>query len=48
MYIWRAVDDEGEFLDVIVKRRWDTKAAFNLLRRLLHNQPVEPETITNN
>ena len=46
MYLWRAVDDEGEVLDVVVQRRRDTEAALRLLRRLLHNQPVEPETIT--
>ncbi len=46
MFLWRAVDDEGEVLDVLVKRRRDTAAASKLLRRLLHNQPVEPQTIT--
>ncbi|WP_426039461.1 IS6 family transposase [Brevundimonas sp. DC300-4] len=46
MYLWRAVDDEGEVLDLLVQRRRDTEAALKLLRRLLHNQPVEPEMIT--
>ena len=46
MYLWRAVDDEGEVLDLVVQRRRDTEAALRLLRRLLHNQPVEPQTIT--
>ena len=46
MYLWRAVDDEGEVLDLVVQRRWDTEAALRLLKRLLHNQPVEPEMIT--
>ena len=46
MFLWRAVDDEGEVLDVLVQRRRDTEAALKLLRRLLHNQPVEPQTIT--
>ena len=46
MFLWRAVDDEGEVLDILVKRRRDTAAASKLLRRLLHNQPVEPQTIT--
>ena len=45
-YLWRAVDDEGEVLDLIVQRRRDTEAGLRLLRRLLHNQPVEPEKIT--
>jgi len=46
MYLWRAVDDEGEVLDVMAQRRRDTEAALNLLKRLLRNQPVEPETVT--
>ena len=46
MYLWPAVDDEGEVLDLVVQRRRDTEAALRLLRRLLLNQPVEPETIT--
>ena len=45
MYIWRAVDDEGEVLDLVVQRRRDHGAALTLLKRLLRNQPVEPETI---
>jgi len=45
MYLWRAVDDEGEVLDLVVQKRRDTDAALKLLRRLLRNQPVEPETI---
>ena len=46
MYLWRAVDDEGEVLDLAMQRRRDTDAALKLLRRLLRNQPVEPQTIT--
>ena len=45
MYLWRAVDDEGEVLDLVVQKRRDTDAALKLLRRLLRNQPVEPEAI---
>ena len=45
VYIWRAVDDEGEVLDLAVQKRRDTDAALRLLRRLLRNQPVEPEAI---
>ncbi|MDO9075870.1 MAG: IS6 family transposase [Brevundimonas sp.] len=45
MYLWRAVDDEGEVLDVVVQKRRDHDAALTLLKRLLHNQPVEPEAI---
>tara|TARA_R110000787_G_scaffold48040_5_gene116011 strand:- start:2661 stop:3089 length:429 start_codon:yes stop_codon:yes gene_type:complete len=46
MYLWRAVDDEGEDLELLVQRRRDTEAALRLLKRLLHNQPIEPEKIT--
>ena len=46
MYLWRAVDDEGEVLDVVVQRRQDNEAALKLLGRLLQNQPVEPQRIT--
>ena len=45
MYLWRAVDDEGEVLDLVVQKRRDTDAALRLLRRLLRNQPIEPEAI---
>ena len=46
MYLWRAVDDEGEVLDVLVQKRRNARAALKLLRRLLKNQGVAPETIT--
>ena len=46
MYLWRAVDDEGEVLHLVVQPRRDTEAALKLLRRLLRNQPVESQLIT--
>ena len=45
VYLWRAVDDEGTVLDVVVQRRRNTKAAIRLLRKLLRNQGVRPERI---
>jgi len=36
----------GEVLDVVVQRRRVTEAALKLIKSLLRNQPVEPETIT--
>ena len=45
VWIWRAVDDEGEVMDMIVQKRRDTGAAIRFLRRLLKNQHVEPEVI---
>ena len=46
MYLWRAVDDEGEVLDILVQKRRNKAAALKLLRRLLKNQGIHPETIT--
>ena len=46
MYLWRAVDDEGEVLDVLVQKRRNKHSALKLLRKLLKNQGVHPETIT--
>lgn len=45
MYLWRAIDDEGEVLDILVQRRRNTRAALKLLRKLLKNQGVHPEKI---
>jgi putative transposase len=45
VYLWRAVDDEGEVLDIVVQKRRDTRAALKLLKQLLRSQPVEPEPI---
>lgn len=45
MYLWCAVDDEGEALDVVVQKGRDHDAALTLLKRLPRNQPVEPEAI---
>jgi transposase-like protein len=42
VYLWRAVDDEGEVLDLVVQKRRNTAAALKLLKRLLRNQGVEP------
>ena len=42
VYLWRAVDDEGTVLDVVVQRRRNTKAALRLLRKLLRNQGIKP------
>ena len=45
VYLWRAVDDEGTVLDVVVQRRRNTKAAMRLLRKLLRNQGIRPTRI---
>jgi transposase-like protein len=45
MYLWRAVDAEGEVLDILVQRRRDKRAALKLLRKLLKKQEMRPEAI---
>jgi putative transposase len=45
MWRWRAVDDEGEVLDVLVQKRRNTKAAIRLFRNLLKNTGVRLECI---
>ena len=46
MYLWRAVDAEGEVLDILVLPRRDKRAALKLMRHLLKNQAVVPTSIT--
>jgi transposase-like protein len=45
MWLWRAVDDEGEVLDLLVQKRRNTKAAVRLFRKLLKNTGIRPENI---
>jgi putative transposase len=45
MVLWRAVDDEGEVLDMLVQKRRNKAAALRLLKKLLRNQSVRPEAI---
>jgi putative transposase len=45
MYLWRAVDDEGKVLDMIVQQRRDTAAALKLLRRLIWSQKMKPDAV---
>jgi transposase-like protein len=45
MYLWRAVDDEGEVLDMLVQRRRDTRAALRLMRKLLKKQGFAPKLL---
>jgi putative transposase len=44
-WLWRAVDDEGEVLDLLVQRRRDARAAAKLMRKLLKKQGFAPETL---
>ncbi len=45
MYQWRAVDHEGEVLDMLVQRRRDTQAALRLIRKLLKKQGFAPKLL---
>src|SRR4051795_2773714 len=43
MYLWRAVDAEGEVLDVLVQPKRDKRAAQKLMRKLLKKQGMAPD-----
>ena len=45
MYLWRAVDDEGEVLDMLVQRRRDSRSALRLIRKLLKKQGFVPKLL---
>src|SRR6266849_4524206 len=45
MYLWRAVDSEGEVLDILVQVGRDKAAALKLMRKLLKKQRVTPTVI---
>ena len=44
-WLWRAVDDEGEVLDLLVQRRRDKAAAVKLMRKLLKKQGFAPDVL---
>ena len=46
MYLWRAVDHEGEVLDMLIQRRRDKRAALRLMRKLLKKQGFTPKLLT--
>ena len=46
MYLWRAVDHEGEVLDMLVQRRRNKRAALRLMRKLLRKQGFVPKLLT--
>ena len=45
MYLWRAVDHEGEILDMLVQRRRHCQAALRLMRKLLKKQGFAPKLL---
>src|SRR5271154_3199425 len=44
-WLWRAVDDEGEVLDLLVQPRRDKNAAVKLMRKLLKKQGFAPDVL---
>jgi transposase-like protein len=45
MYLWRAIDQDGDVLDVRVQAKQDKRAALKLMRKLLKKQGFAPRTI---
>jgi putative transposase len=41
-YLWRAVDQDGDEIDILVQKRKDKKAAKRFFRKLLKGQQVAP------
>ena len=44
-WLWRAVDQNGTVLDILVQRRRDKQAAKRLLRKLLKRQARPPRVM---
>src|SRR5919199_144928 len=45
MYLWRAVDSEGEILDLLVQPKRDKAAALKLMRKLVKKQGYAPSLL---
>ena len=45
VYLWRAVDAEGEVLDVLVQSKRNKRAALKLMRKLLKKYAVVPDKL---
>ena len=44
-YLWRAVDQDGDVLDILVQPRRDRQAAARFFRKLLKGQDREPRKL---
>ncbi|MFM9700239.1 IS6 family transposase [Streptomyces europaeiscabiei] len=44
-YLWRAVDQDGNVLDILVQNRWDKAAARRFFRRLMKKTHAVPRVI---
>ena len=45
VYLWRAVDAEGEVLDVLVQAKRNKRAALKLMRKLLKKYGFVPDKL---
>ena len=45
MYLWRAIDQNGEVLDILIQEKRDKRAALKLMRKLLKKHGFAPRTI---
>jgi len=46
MVLWRAVDQDGDLIDVLVQKRKDKRAAKRFFRKMLKHQGATPNRIT--
>jgi len=46
-YLWRAVDQDGEVVDVLLQTRRNTAAAMRFFKRILSSAGGSPHTIVN-
>jgi len=44
-YLWRAVDSEGEVLEILVQSRRNKRSALKLMRKLLKKKGFSPNTV---
>ena len=44
-YLWRAVDEDGDMIDILVQSRRSRRAAIRLFRKLLERQGCEPRRL---
>ena len=44
-YLWRAVDEDGDVIDILVQPRWNRRAAIRFFRKLLKTQGAIPRCL---
>ncbi|ELS05651.1 hypothetical protein Xen7305DRAFT_00054010 [Xenococcus sp. PCC 7305] len=47
-WLWRAVDIEGQVLDILIQKRRNKKAAKRLFKKLVKKQKLTPGVIVTN